>query len=240
MLEKASKGPVTDKTEFSLKAHSRVIAFAATVPLTIVAYLAAAIALEGTFCGPSVFKAGPMGSAVNLEIGVGGIVLASMILLLRSSDRIGKRKLTQPFFTVRAIAKNDYLCVAALCYCLLLCSAVWTNYLQSYYCVSENGILVRPNAYSAPRTLTWDDVEIVRAQCGKTIRGRWGSTILTLSDGSDIPLRLNTPMEGLPQRDYDTLHAALAGRHYLYDAMPSVDRNLCPPVLFRHFTNWHD
>ncbi|MEI7710104.1 MAG: hypothetical protein WCI94_01640 [Rhodospirillales bacterium] len=167
MPEKAS-----DNMEFSLKAHSRVIVFAAMVPLTIMAYLAAAIALEGAFCGPSTFKAGALGSTVNLQIGVGGIVFSSVILLFRANDRIAKRKLTQPFSTVRAIAKNDYLCVTALCYCLLLCSAAWTNYLQSYYCVSSSGILVRPNAYTEPRALTWDNVEIVRAQCGKSIRGR--------------------------------------------------------------------
>jgi hypothetical protein len=156
-----------------------------------------------------------MGSAVNLEVGVGAIVLAFPILLLRSSDRIGKRRPMQPFSTIRAIAKNDCLCVAALCYCLLLCSAAWTNYLQAYYCVYSNGILVRPNASTASRLLNWADVGIIRAQCGKTIRGRWGGAILALSDGSDIPLRLTAPMEGLPQRDYDTLRAALAGRHYL-------------------------
>ena len=195
--------------------------------------------MEAFFCPRPIWKSGTLASVVSLQVSVLLIVMCVAIMVIRTSSRINERKLSPVFALLRSIAKNDYYCVTTMLYALLIVSATWINYGESYYCVGPSGILVRPSVIAAPRAWGWDDVKIVSAHCAVTKFGFEGGLSLTLENGTTIPLRLKTGTTGAKPGDYAPIEAALAGRAYRFALTPSVTQNTCPPQLYRAFTDWH-
>ncbi len=214
------------------------VAFALLAPFAVAAYLTSATALEAFFCPPSAWKSGTLGSVASLQVGVFLIVLCVAILVIRTSTRIGERKLSPAFALLRTIAKNDYYCSTTMLYSLLVIAAVWINYWQSYYYVGPDGIVVRAGITATPRTTAWGDVKAVEARCAITKTGLEGGLTITLDNGKTIPLRLKTGAVGSAPGDYAPIRAALAGAHYKFSLAPSVTQNACPPELYLVFTAW--
>lgn len=214
------------------------IAFALAAPFVIAAYMTSAIALEAFFCPPTAWKTGALGSVASLQAGVFLIVVCVAILVIRTSNRIAERKLSPTFALLRTIAKNDYYCVTAMLYSLLIIAALWINYWQSYYCVGPSGIVVRTGITAPPHATLWDDVKAVQARCAITKSGLEGGLTITLDNGKMVPLRLKTGAVGAGPGDYAPIRAALAGRDYKFSLAPSVTQNACPPELYQVFTTW--
>ena len=113
---------------------------------------------------------------------------------------------------------------------------IWVNYLESYYCVTPDQILVKTGLLNSTKSKGWQDVRVVRAECGHGRNGLiWTDLRLTFFDGTEItvPLRTNRL-----SRDYKTVRAALAGGHYDYHMSETAVPNLCPPTVYPLLTNW--
>ncbi len=214
------------------------VAFALLAPFAIAAYMTSATALETFWCATDSWKSGTLGSVASLQVGVFLIVLCVAILVIRTSTRIGERKLSPAFALLRTIAKNDYYCVTTMLYCLLVIAALWVNYWQSYYCVGRPGIVVRTSIVATPRSWRWDEVTAVRARCAIAKSGLEGSLTITLGDGTTIPLKLKSGTPDGAPGDVGPIQAALAGHRIDYALAPSVTQSTCPPDLYRAFTAW--
>jgi len=180
--------------------------------------------VRGAFCPPTTFNSGSMASPTTLTVGVFLFIAAFIALVLLSNAflAVGRRGTIGVTFVLAASG------------CSFVSANLWATYLESYYCVTPGTILLHPNIFKPSRTLTWNDVRSVQAECGFTKRTQWGRLTLSLSDGTKLGLMLDwhTAVE------YDIIKTALVGKVYSYSVASTVTERICPPTAYPLLLNW--
>ena len=203
----------------------------------IMAYLTLPTFLQPRLCPPTTVWCKSSGSTGIIVCGMLLIYAAAFVLLVRYGTRFPKNQPPQPRRPPSAIFVLRHGQVAAIVAVLSgISGLIWVNYLESYYCVTTDRILLSTGLFNPSQMSSWSDVTVVRAECG---HGRgdfpWSDLRLTLSDGTIVTLPLRA--RSLRQ-DYDIARAALVGKHYKYRVSETVVPNLCPPAVYPLLADW--
>jgi hypothetical protein len=198
--------------------------------------------IQSAWCPSSTFKHGQLISGggpfvFGLFIGILSLVMLPSCLLaryklLRYSEGSG------PAPTGRY---NTALIVSSILG-LLISGAIFLDNAAHFFCLTPTSIVIQSGYLDTPRTLTWDDVNTVRAWCW-TARPRGGrpyrgSTLtLLFTDGEALPFGLVDGGRILTQ-DYEQIRKSLGGKNYRYYVNSTVGPESCPPELYPLLWYW--
>jgi hypothetical protein len=106
---------------------------------------------------------------------------------------------------------------------------------SSWFCATSRDVLVQHSLLRSTRTLHWDEVRVVRAECNSTKYGRYAVVVLQWDDGTAIRFPV-ADRRGVNRSLYERVQAMMAHRQYDYRGDMSFSQ--CPPAaleLFSHF-----
>lgn len=224
-----------------LSEKARLAAFVGLVAFLActMAYMTLPFFLRQRLCPPSTVWCIASGSVSTILFGMLLIFAAAFVLLVRYGTRFPENQPPRSRRPPSALFVLRHGQVAAIVGVLCgISGLIWVNYLESYYCITPDQILIKGGVFRSTRLSGWDGVTVVRADCG---RGRgnflWSNLRLTLSDGTamTVPLRVD-----LLDRDYAIVRSALAGKHYEYRISTTVVPDLCPPDVYPLLANLAD
>jgi hypothetical protein len=239
MIMRAPETDPTGQPNAQLSEKAKFVGFIGSVVLLLfsTAYLMLPRLLQQRLCPPMTIWSESSGSLAVIAFGVVLIMIVAFIPVVRYGTRFAANqppRVQQPDSAIFVFPRWQVAITAAM-----LCgmsALIWVNNLESYYCVSLNRILIRTGLLSPEKLTSWQEVRIVRAECG---RGRsnivWADLRLTFFDGTEITVPLRTFRLS---RDYEAVRAALAARHYDYHMSETAVPNLCPPTVYPLLTNW--
>ena len=226
----------TDQSNGQLSEKAKFIGFIGLLALLaiIMAYISLPLFLQRRLCPPMTVWSEASGSTAVLTFGIILIVAAAFLPIMQYSVRFRTNQPSRPHSAMFVLPHGQIaIIVAMLCGVSAL---IWVNYLESHYCVTPDQILIRTGLLGSTQLISWGDVTVVRAECGHG-RGNfvWSEFRLTFSNGiaMTVPLRM-----GQLSQDYETVRAAMSGRHYEYRASATVLPSLCPPAVYPLLTNW--
>jgi len=105
---------------------------------------------------------------------------------------------------------------------------------SSWYCATQRDVLVHPALFGSPRTMKWDEVRVVRAECSSTKGGRYAFLWFQFEDGTNIPFPITE--DGVNRALYERIKTTMANRQYSYQA--EVPFSPCPAGTAELFTQF--
>ena len=132
------------------------------------------------------------------------------------------------------------LAFASALFGLSASAMLWLTVRQSYNCIMPDSFLLRASPFVSAQRLPWDDIHTVQTMCWMSKNGPTGGLQFSLSNGTAIDLQVWNATRKTLEPVYGPVKAALAGKHYAFMAVPDTGKNLCPPALYRLFSEWRD
>jgi hypothetical protein len=119
---------------------------------------------------------------------------------------------------------------------ILVSGAVFVNDAEFYYCLTPTNVIIRSGYVRAPKQLTWNDVNIVRAWCSterppKGAPYKAATLKLSFTDGEDLLIGLVSGAQVLMQDD-ENIKKALKNKDYRYYVNSTVNPEICPSGLY--------
>lgn len=207
------------------------IALLAVGLIGVVPYLILPVLLVGKFCPATTFASGPMAS---IFLSICGLVL-SMFSYMYLATGLWPKAEAKPRFKYPIldifVDNHRHLFLTSTICGLGLGGFVWINTFESYYCLTPQDIFLHPSALSKARSLNWNDIEIVQAQCWHTKSGPVGGLVMSFRDGERIRMSLSQG-QGSHAQEYMAIRKALKDQSYSYVTDLSVAPSECPSNVY--------
>jgi hypothetical protein len=179
-------------------------------------------------CPPETFYWGPLGAGSETA-GIMLLIAASFAWLGLCIPRARGQSWARFTWTVPLFYLSGGLALFGLLFC--------AYGMSTWFCATSRDVLVRPPLHGSSRTMSWDDIRVVSAECTTTKNDRYGYLVLQWADGTKLDFPL-ADKGGVNRPLYERMQAMMANRQYDYRGLPDMALGRCPPGapgLFTHF-----